>query len=36
MEIAWVSLATFNKEKEADEALPLKDPSVLGDTKIIG
>lgn len=26
MEIAWVSLATFNKEKEVNEVLQMKDP----------
>ena len=36
MEIAWVSLATFNKEKEVNEALLIKDPSLLWEAKIIG
>lgn len=36
MEIAWVSLATFNKEKEVNEVLLIKDPSLLWEAKIIG
>jgi len=29
-------LATFNKEKEVNEALLIKDPSLLWEAKIIG